>query len=66
MKDTITAEREALKAVKFNMSLRLLFHQAINPEVLTEPPIDINTEAREVNYHLSGQFSILTLEILLI
>ena len=49
MRDIVTTERDAQKAVMFSFSLRLLFHQAINPEVLTEPPIDLNTEAREVS-----------------
>ena len=47
-KDLLSSERESKNAVKFYFSLHLLYHQAIDETLLTEPPIVKNTKPREL------------------
>ena len=47
-KEILKSERDSKKAVKFNFSLHLQYHQAIDETVLTEPPIVKNTKPREL------------------
>ena len=51
--DTIVGERELHKALKISFHICVQFHQATNPNVLTQPPIDFNTFAFEVRKSIS-------------
>ena len=47
-KDTLSAEQESKKALKFNFTLQLVFHQSTDETILTDPPVSINSKTREL------------------
>ena len=47
-KATLLAEREEKKAIKFSFNLRLLFHQASEETVLTDPPVELNSKTQQL------------------